>query len=260
MWNEEPRVQLPSERTGVFARVQVSQGQAFELGSKIGRLMSYTLDRLGFQEHARTETDIRGHRGLNNSKHDSHSDRVIRARDERPRSNRYGGFRFGNKPYDRFGMDELTWRAKEKEKVSGGSGSMAVVPYEHKLHNKPLLITEDKASRNESTTARYWRVLLSPPSRQPPSMEDNITVRCNLNRSLTFSPQGSTNVTENDQMIGALNDIDLDLMDLEDKGQSSEMAESSRAKAKWFKSESSFGHSNKENGVLSPGFSTHEIN
>lgn len=45
-------------------------------------------------------------------------------------------------------MDELTWRAKEKEKVSGGSGSMAVVPYEHKLHNKPLLITEDKASRN----------------------------------------------------------------------------------------------------------------
>ena len=74
----------------------------------------------------------------------------------------------------------------------------------------------------------------------------------NLTRSLTFSPQGSANVTDNDQMIGALNDMDMvepyegammecddhaddllgeDLMDLEDKVQSSVMAESSRTKA-----------------------------
>ncbi|KAF3496789.1 hypothetical protein DY000_02053307 [Brassica cretica] len=63
---------------------------------------------------------------------------------------------------------------------------------------------------------------------------------------------GSANVTDNDQMIGALNDMDMvepyegammecddhaddllgeDLMDLEDKVQSSVMAESSRTKA-----------------------------
>ncbi|KAG5400376.1 hypothetical protein IGI04_014983 [Brassica rapa subsp. trilocularis] len=78
-------------------------------------------------------------------------------------------------------------------------------------------------------------------------MEDNVTVRSSLNRSLTFSPQGSAIMTENDQIIGALNDLvepfdgammecddhadDLlgqDLMDLEAMGQSSGVAESSR--------------------------------
>lgn len=45
-------------------------------------------------------------------------------------------------------MDELIWRAKEKEKVSGGLGFMVVVFYEYKLYNKFFLITEDKVFRN----------------------------------------------------------------------------------------------------------------
>ncbi|KAF2535491.1 hypothetical protein F2Q68_00019880 [Brassica cretica] len=326
---EEPRVQLPTERTGVFARVQVPQGQndrqpLLRSVSLRDREHDRQVDALTARhaggQRARENRDryqgsqVNQYKGHNNSKHDSHSDRVIRARDERPRSNRYGGSRFGAKPYDRFGMEEATWRVKAKEKVSEGSGSMAVVPFEKKLHHKPLLITEHKDSTNvyhrsgrersdkgqlrwrekikengrvesssmdvvpyehtpynkphsisgdmpyrskdqksggEHSGKRLASAIVTP-SRQPPSMEDNVTFRCNLNRSLTFSPQGSANVIENDQMIGALNDMDLvepfegammecddhaddllgqDLMELEEKGQSSQVAESSRAKA-----------------------------
>ncbi|KAF3500316.1 hypothetical protein F2Q69_00041303 [Brassica cretica] len=160
---EEPRVQLPAERTGVFARVQVPQGQndrqpLLRSVSLRDREHDRQVDALTARhaggQRARENRDryqgsqVNQYRGHNNSKHDSHSDRVIRARDERPRSNRYGGSRFGAKPYDRFGMEEATWRVKAKEKVSEGSGSMAVVPFEKKLHHKPLLITEHKDSTN----------------------------------------------------------------------------------------------------------------
>ncbi|KAF2603064.1 hypothetical protein F2Q70_00025691 [Brassica cretica] len=72
---------------------------------------------------------------------------VIRACDERPRSNRYGGSRFGARPYGRYGKEEVTRREKAKEKVGVGSGSMAIVPFKHNLSHKPLLITEEKAFR-----------------------------------------------------------------------------------------------------------------
>lgn len=48
------------------------------------------------------------YRGFNNSKYDSYSERVIRARDERPCNNRYGGSRFGARPYGRYGKEEAT--------------------------------------------------------------------------------------------------------------------------------------------------------
>uniref|UniRef100_A0A0D3E5N7 pectinesterase n=1 Tax=Brassica oleracea var. oleracea TaxID=109376 RepID=A0A0D3E5N7_BRAOL len=286
---EEPRVQLPTERTGVFARVQVPQGQndrqpLLRSVSLRDREHDRQVDALTARhaggQRARENRDryqgsqVNQYRGHNNSKHDSHSDRVIRARDERPRSNRYGGSRFGAKPYDRFGMEEATWRVKAKEKRSDKghlrwrekikengmveSSSMDVVPYEHTPYNKPHSISDDRPYRSkdqksggEHSGKRLASAIVTP-SRQPHSMEDNVTVRCNLNHSLTFSPQGSANVIENDQMIGALNDMDLvepfegammecddhaddllgqDLMELEEKGQSSQVAESSRAKA-----------------------------
>ncbi|KAF3580422.1 hypothetical protein DY000_02030535 [Brassica cretica] len=187
--------------------------------------------------------------------------RSTKARDERPRSNRYGGSRFGARPYGRYGKEEVTWREKAKEKVSMGSGSMAVVPVEHNLSHKPLLITEEKTFRAGIHRSRgeqddkgqlRWREkrreivsvesssmdvapyehmpstkfqsssvdrpyqsenqkhggeqsgkrlvsAIVTPVRQLASMEDNVTVQSNLNRSLTFSPQGSAIMTENDQ-------------------------------------------------------------
>ncbi|WZZ53179.1 hypothetical protein YC2023_053286 [Brassica napus] len=159
---EEPRAQIPSKRAGVFARVQVPHEhydrQPLQRNQSLrDREHDRQVDVLSRQtDVSRTRdnrdiyqgTHMNQYRGLNNSKHDSHYDRIIRARDERPRSNRYGGSRFGNKPYDRFGKEELTWREKAKKKASVGSGSRDVVPYEHKPNNKPLLITEDSTYQN----------------------------------------------------------------------------------------------------------------
>ncbi|KAF3497982.1 hypothetical protein DY000_02053306 [Brassica cretica] len=102
---EEPRVQLPSERAGVFARVQVPHGHydrqpLLRNQSLRDREHDRQVDVLHSRQTAvsRTRenrdryqgTHVNQYRGLNNSKHDSHSDRIIIARDKRPRSNRYG--------------------------------------------------------------------------------------------------------------------------------------------------------------------------
>ncbi|KAL0650120.1 hypothetical protein Bca4012_092811 [Brassica carinata] len=102
---EEPRVQLPSERAGVFALVQVPHGHydrqpLLKNQSLRDREHDRQVDVLHSRQTAvsRTRenrdryqgTHVNQYRGLNNSKHDSHSDRIIIARDERPRSNRYG--------------------------------------------------------------------------------------------------------------------------------------------------------------------------
>ncbi|KAF3582995.1 hypothetical protein DY000_02030536 [Brassica cretica] len=150
---------------------------------------------------------------------------------------------------------QLRWREKRREIVSVESSSMDVAPYEHMPSIKFQSSSVDRPYQSENQKhggERSGKRLVSAivtPVRQLASMEDNVTVQSNLNRSLTFSPQGSAIMTENDQIIGALNDLvepfdgammecddhanDLlgqDLMDLEAMGQSSGVAESSCAK------------------------------
>ncbi|WZZ16170.1 hypothetical protein YC2023_109259 [Brassica napus] len=150
---EEIKAQLPLERSDVFARVQLPQGRPDRQpllmnGSMRDRDHVRQGDALASINSDRAHgLQVSQYRGFNNSKYDSYSERVIRARDERPRSNRYGGSRFGARPYGRYGKEEAIWREKAKEKVGVGSGSMAVVPFEHNLSHKPLVITEEKASR-----------------------------------------------------------------------------------------------------------------
>ncbi|KAH0859245.1 hypothetical protein HID58_087506 [Brassica napus] len=272
---DELKAQLPPERSDVFARVQLPQGKPdrqplLMSGSMRDRDHVPQGDALASVNRGRDHgLQVSQYRGYNNRKHDSYLERVIRARDERPRSNRYGGSQFGARPYGRYGKEGVTWREKVKEKVVVGSGSMAVVPFEHNLSHKPLLITEEKAFRagihrsggeQDDKSQLRWREkrreivsvesssmdvapyehmpstkfqsssvdmpnqsenqkhggersgkrlasAIVTPVRQLASMEDNVTVQSNLNRSLTFSPQGSAIMTENDQIIVALNDF-----------------------------------------------------
>ncbi|RID58593.1 hypothetical protein BRARA_F01883 [Brassica rapa] len=272
---EELKAQLPLERSDVFARVQLPQGRPDRQpllmnGSMRDKDHVRQGDALASVNRDRDHgLQVSQYRGSNNSKYDSYSEGVIRARDERPRSNHYGGSRFGARPYGRYGKEEATWREKAKEKVGVGSGSMAVVPFEHNLGHKPLLITEEITFRagihrsggeQDDESQLRWRekrkeignvesssMDVAPyehmPStkfqsssfdrpyqskdqkqggersgkrlasaivttvRQQASMEDNVTVRSSLNRSLMFSPQGSAIMTQNDQIIGALNDM-----------------------------------------------------
>ena len=111
---EEIRAQLPLERSDVFARVQLPQGRPDRQpllmnGSMRDRDHVRQGDALASVNRNRDHGfQVSQYRGFNNNKYDSYSERVIRARDERPRSNRYGGSRFGARPYGRYGKEEAT--------------------------------------------------------------------------------------------------------------------------------------------------------
>ncbi|KAF2567867.1 hypothetical protein F2Q68_00026729 [Brassica cretica] len=266
---EEPRAQIPLKRAGVFARVQVPHGHydrqpLLRNQSLHDREHDHQVDVLPRQTDVSRTRDNRDRyqgthmnqcRGLNNSKHDSHYDRIIRARDERPRSNRYGGSHFGNKPYDRFGKEELTWREKAKEKASVGSGSRDNVNHRNRGERSGKVEPTWREKAKEKVSEGSGSMDVVPyertPTIRPLSIIENRTYRSEGHRN-GGERSGSTNVPDNDQMIGALNDMDMvepfegvmmecddhaddllgeDLMDKEDKGQSSATAESSRTKA-----------------------------
>nr|VDD61201.1 unnamed protein product [Brassica oleracea] len=82
----------------------------------------------------------------------SHSDRIMRRRDERPSGNRYGGSRYHRGPYDR--KEELTWREKKLD--------------------KPLVKDRITAYGQGGSNRRLASTIVTP-SHQLPPQEENIT-------------------------------------------------------------------------------------
>ncbi|CAN7077262.1 unnamed protein product [Brassica oleracea var. botrytis] len=206
-----------------------------------------------------------GHSGATD-RYMSRTNRIIRRRHEVPKGSRYGGSRYGGKPYDRH-VDQ-TWREKKVVKDSVmekrvadplrcSSQSHDVVPYEH-TSDKNLTPsreeltqrTVEQASGGNQGVKRLASAIVTP-SHDPPRMVDNVTVRDrSVALSLTFSPNVPAVEAENDQMIGALNDMELldtgdggmmdcdgqdddllydDLMDIEEQARSSSLADVSTA-------------------------------
>ena len=123
----------------------------------------------------------------------SHSDRIMRGRDNKPRGLRYGGSRYGSGPYDC--REDHTWCAKSMNFV-GDDVPCAIVPYEQASCNNDILVGNDhQRTRDEERTGgeRQKRRLASSivsPSPQSSLMAENVTIRTkSLARSLTYSPQ-----------------------------------------------------------------------
>ncbi|XP_048598077.1 uncharacterized protein LOC125578961 [Brassica napus] len=127
----EPPARVSSERGGVFTRVQVPQLRNTRQPSlneynqpSLRRDVEPARNRAEIREMAsrwsatRNQIMVRGryqddhaYQNRNTGAGDrfrSHSDRIIRRRDERQSGNRYGGSRYQHGPYDR--KEELTWR------------------------------------------------------------------------------------------------------------------------------------------------------
>ncbi|KAL0722818.1 hypothetical protein Bca4012_037417 [Brassica carinata] len=90
------------------------------------------------------------------NRYPTHSDRIIRCRDIKPRGGRYGGSRYGSGPYDRKG--ELTWREKAKPKQdiqirspvqvrNEREVNRGVVSFEQPLSSTNNLVLEDQSHR-----------------------------------------------------------------------------------------------------------------
>ncbi|KAH0872558.1 hypothetical protein HID58_069920 [Brassica napus] len=282
------RPQSLMERGGVFARVQLPNekyGRQALLGEQCKREVESSHqpqlknDRnrevTSREFDARRNHDYRGrfyeenkYQSGNSGATDrymSHSNRIIRRRDEVPKGSRYGGSRYGGRPYDR--RADQTWREKKMVKDSGiektvadslggSSQSHAVVPYEH-ISDKNLTPSRDEltqrsveqASGGNQGIKRLASAILTP-SHDPLRLADNVTVRDrSVALSPTFSPNGPSVEAENEQMIGALNNMELldtgggmmdcdgqddnllsdDLMDMEEQARSSSLADVSPA-------------------------------
>ncbi|CAN7029900.1 unnamed protein product, partial [Brassica oleracea var. botrytis] len=163
----------------------------------------------------------------------SHSDTILRRRDERHSGNRYGGSRYDRGPYD--SKEELTWREKTLDKPlvkvkimaygqGGSSTTMDDVPYEHPSSNQLGFSRVEKADEEsavagsgENRGSRRLASTIVTPSHQLPPQEENITFRGkNVALALTFSPQAASGGVENDQVIGALEDMEI--LDTTDAG------------------------------------------
>ena len=153
-------------------------------------------------------------------RNDSHSGRIIRRWDEKHNKNRYGSSRYGIRPYDR--KEHLSWgekshnKARENDKGTdqvrnGTSSSREAVLYDH-TSNKNHTPKTDEVAHQSGGPSGYKRLpcAIVTLSRQPPSQENNIKIRDkSVALSLTFSPQVPDNKVWNDQIIGALNDMEI---------------------------------------------------
>lgn len=181
------------------------------------------------------EAYLRRNRGEEN-RYGSHKDRIVRGRDKH-KNKRYGDSRYGNGPYDRkYGN---TWRQKPRQdktivyddvagQVSGSRDVVTsdVVPYEHSSNSKEKQRLIDFNNQNsevqktgEERQSKRLASAIVTPSRLLQAAEDNATVRTKgATRSLTYSPlnKEDANAMEDDQMIGALNDMEL--VDHNDEG------------------------------------------
>ncbi|KAF3588397.1 hypothetical protein F2Q69_00028354 [Brassica cretica] len=206
---------MPSqtERAGVFARVQLPQDQPSrqpllrdlraheQRNIERGRQIPHQSSRSG--SHGKNRSDVARYpdapvhkAGLKaryheqekeisnsrmmygNKRHQTHSDRIMRSRDNKPR---YGS-RYGSGPYDRKG--ELTWR----EKSTTGLGVKIRSP----VHVRSTSgVVRDAVSYEQASQSG-----------------DNLDRKKSLARSLTYSPQRE-DVLENEQITGALDGMEI---------------------------------------------------
>ncbi|CAG7862443.1 unnamed protein product, partial [Brassica rapa] len=86
---------------------------------------------------------------------ESHSDRIMRRRNEKSRSDRYGENRYGRGPYDR--KEELSWRVK--------------VQKAHKKHGE----IEEHVSGGSRGNKRLASAIVTPAHQRPPQ-DENVTI------------------------------------------------------------------------------------
>ncbi|KAF3566150.1 hypothetical protein DY000_02016191 [Brassica cretica] len=133
------RIQPQTERQDVFTRVQLLLDQRHN--------QSISHQNNGMQPHYGNEISHGRYKQSRSSRYDSsdrkydeesnyrhsHSDRIMRRRDDHSRGNRYGGSRVGSGPYDQ--KPALTWRQKSLREQKGYRmeppiTSRDIVPYE----------------------------------------------------------------------------------------------------------------------------------
>lgn len=166
-------IRAQTERSGVFSRVQLPQDQPrrqpllsdFRASdNRIGNIgrqplhHSSRIDSYGntmatvirYSDHdtkqdgglkARYNGQEKEYSNLrmmyDNKRHQTHADRIMRGRDNKPREARYGGSRYNTGPYDRKG--ELAWREKPWSLAYARKTNDAVrdvVPYEQVSQKK----------------------------------------------------------------------------------------------------------------------------
>ncbi|CDY13230.1 BnaC04g26050D [Brassica napus] len=239
----EPPARVSSERGGVFTRVQIPQVRntrqpslneynqlSLQRDTEPARNGAENREMASRWSAPRNQTMVRGryqddhaYQNRNTGAGDrfrSHSDRIIRRRDERHSGNRYGGSRYQRGPYDR--KEELTWREKKmdmpllKDKNTayaqgGSSPKVDDVPYEQLHSNQQGRVRTERSQDEMEVEATGGKMRLAStivtPSHQLTPQEDNVTIRGkNVALSLTFSPQANGGAG-NDQIIGALKDM-----------------------------------------------------
>ncbi|KAF2547264.1 hypothetical protein F2Q70_00021626 [Brassica cretica] len=185
------RIQPQTERQDVFARVQVPSDQRHNQPKPQPRhRMELSHGRYNPSRSSRYDSD----RKLEESNYrSSHSDRIIRRRDDHLRSNRYGGSRVGTGPYDQ--KPALTWRQK---------------PLEHSAVSRSDGKTEVLRSPEITVTRRLASTIVTP-SRADHPMEENVTKRAKeATRSLLFTDLSDQELQDgvgDGQIIGALSDM-----------------------------------------------------
>ncbi|KAG5384523.1 hypothetical protein IGI04_035993, partial [Brassica rapa subsp. trilocularis] len=209
----EVRKQPTIERQDVFARVQVPSDQRNnqpKLQSRYRVELSH--GRYNSSRSSRYDSD----RKLEESNYgNSHSDRIIRRRDDHSRSNRYGGSRVGTGPYDR--SPALTWRQKSLGEQTGNRGEQAThsresIPYEQPVVSRSDGKTDELRSPVITATRRLASTIVTP-SRAEHPMEENVTKRVkDSTRSLNFAALSDQELQDgvgDGQIIGALSDMEI---------------------------------------------------
>ncbi|KAF2582358.1 hypothetical protein F2Q68_00004792 [Brassica cretica] len=233
-------------RQGVFVRVQIQEQRPQQQLVKKELLNTATLSQgmVAAQDHKASRFNSsrydngRRHYDLEDSReaYKGHADRIIRRRDEPSRRMRYGGSRVGAGPYDRH--KGASWREikhqprHDKEvprnreerasadlldgsyghqacRVSSSPGvSGKVYPSSSHVRKSP-----DQKILGAAVVTRRIASAIVTPSRSDHSLDGNVTKRLKgTPRSLAFdtlTEQDPKTAREDDQVIEALNDMDI---------------------------------------------------
>ncbi|KAG2287578.1 hypothetical protein Bca52824_047182 [Brassica carinata] len=227
-------------RQGVFTRVQLQEHQPQQqLVNKEYRTTGMPSQALvASQDHKASRSNGGRDRDMEHSReaYKGHADRIIRRWDEPSRRMRYGGLRADAGPYDRH--IGATWREKKPQprhnkEVTRDRGERASADrregsYGHQARRaSPFPGARDKVSPSPSkartspdqkrfgpavVTRRIVSAIVTP-SRSDHSRDGNVTKRSKgTPRSLAFNTlteQDPKPTTEDDQVIEAINDMDI---------------------------------------------------
>ncbi|KAG2282473.1 hypothetical protein Bca52824_053693 [Brassica carinata] len=220
------RLQMHTERPGIFTREQLPQEhaqryafhnerRASDLSRQGMEAPTRYLTSLGYGEEDRKKAQRKPYSDEIKS---THADRIVRHHSDRSRNNRYGGSRASTGPYDR--PQRQTWQEKA-ERIKHpvpAVRSREIVPYEQSSpirndeFNGP--IEHQGIGSGDGKTAKRLASTIVTPSRSGHDMEENVTKRAKgLARSLSFtslSEQGPAAIDGDNQIIGALNDMDIE--------------------------------------------------